>query len=197
MTSEQLSQIIKFTKPFYKKVGIYHDWNHVIAVRKNAMRISKRYQSINRKVLESACYLHDIGRSVKDEGHPQESFRLAKPFLNKISVKESELEVIQDAILSHDISAVLSAKTLEARILFDADKLEILSVYGFIRVLLFLVNERGMGVDSSVNFLWDYAESVEEKYLYTKQAKQLIRQDMEILKRMIQRYKNWLNNKAF
>lgn len=194
MTSKQLSEIKKFAKPFYAKTGAYHDWNHVLAVRRHAMRISARYENINRRVLKAACYLHDIGRSVKDEGHSQESFKIAKPFLKQINIEESEINAVEDTIISHDVSAVLDAKTTEARILFDADKLEILSVYGFIRVLLFLVDERKMSIDSAINFLWNYVKSVEERYLYSQEAKELIKQDMKILERIVKRYKNWLRS---
>ena len=191
MTSRQLSQIINFSRPFYSKTGEYHGWDHVLLVRKNALNISKAYKNINTRCLEAVCYLHDIGRSVKDEGHPEESFKLCKEFLRKIGVSDNETSVIKDAVISHDLSKILKSKTLEARILFDADKIEIISVRGFLRVILFLVEERKMSLDSSVDFLWKYVNKVYKGYIFTKSAKNLIKNDVKIINNLVRRYGSW------
>lgn len=191
MNLRQLEKIKRFAKPFYASTGRWHDWSHVEAVRRHALKLARRQKGVNLRVLEAACYLHDIGRSVKDKDHPEESVKIAIPFLRKIGLSFSEIEGVSHAIISHDVSKILEAKTVEARILFDADKLEILSVYGFIRVGFFLVEERGMEMSEAINFLWEFVVSVRDKYLQTMQAKETVNKDMKILQQVVERFNSW------
>lgn len=191
MTQLQLAQIKKFSREFYPEKDQFHGFDHALMVKKYALRFAKNYPKVNRKALEAACYLHDIGRSMKDEGHPEESAKLAKPFLEKINLTREEIGVIIDAVINHDKSKILNAITTEARLLFDADKVLILTVFGFIRVSFFLVEERRMKMKNAIKFLWQYAEEVREKYIYTDEAKAVIDKDLGTVEEMVKRFLQW------
>lgn len=195
MNKYQLVKIREFTKPFYEKAGGYHGWDHIVAVRRNALRLAKHYKNVNLVVLEAACYLHDIGRSVgrsvKDKGHNQESVKLATPFLEKIGVSKKDIGAVNHAVECHAKELILSAKTMEAKLLFDADKLEILSVYGFMRVWMFLVEERKMKLDEALDFLWDWVVEVRKRYLQTIYAKRIVDPELKVLTLMVKRFRAW------
>lgn len=191
MTNQQLAQIKAFSKPFYRKTGKFHGWDHIKEVAKHALHLSKEYPQTNLNVLLSACFLHDIGRSIKDKNHARESTRIATPFLLKIKVDQQDIDAITHAILCHEYKEITSAKTIEARILFDADKLEILSVHGFLRTAFWLVEERNMEFSHAVNFLWSYSKKTFENYLFSQRAKDIVSPEMDVLTQLVNRFNTW------
>ena len=102
-----------------------------------------------------------------------------------------EIEAINHAIHCHDVKKIHEANSIEAKLLFDADKLEILSVFGFLRVVVFLMEERHMKISEAVNFLWGFSLNVYEKLLNTEEARMLIAQDMDLLRAMVEKYNSW------
>jgi uncharacterized protein len=191
MTQKQLKQIEEFVTPYYQKTGKFHGWDHITSVRNNAKRLSVNYPEVNILALDAACLIHDIGRTIKDEGHPQESARLAKPFLQKIGLPANEIELILHAVSIHSSKDIYKAKTIEDKLLFDADKLEILSVYGFMRVALWLIEERNMTLEKAIDFLWKYCQKVYQEGLQTAAAKKIIAPQMRTLSSLVQKFQSW------
>src|SRR5579859_1901764 len=144
MTKKQLDQIKNFSLKYYKKTDQFHDERHPRLTTIYAMELAKDYPNVNLYVLEAACYLHDIGRIRADETHPKEGVKMAKPFLKKLGISKKEAEAILHAVAVHAAEDIHKAKTIEAKLLFDADKIQILSVYGFLRVTFFLIAQRKM-----------------------------------------------------
>jgi len=194
MNKSQLNKIVLFAKPYYKKADKYHGWDHIVAVRRNALILTRGYKSVNLGVLEAGCYLHDIGRSKKDKGHAVESGKLARPYLKKIGVCRKERDEIVHAVVSHAKEKILKARTLEAKLLFDADKLEILSVFGFLRVWAWLADERDMELNKAMEFLWKWILSIRKKYLQTNSAKKIADGEMKLISRIVENFKTWGRN---
>ncbi len=195
MTQKQLKQIRDFSKKYYKKTDQFHDLSHIKFVLRNARKLAKQFKNVKWRVLEAACYLHDIGRTVKDEEHPAESVKIATSFMKKISISKKEIDEINHAIISHHKDKILESKTLEAKLLFDADKLEILSVYGFLRVWAFLIEQRKMKMNQAMDFLWKWILSVKAERLQTNQAKRIVNQQFKVLREIIFQFKNWQKTK--
>lgn len=191
MTKKQLTKIINFVKPIYQKTGKFHAWDHVLAVRRNSLMLTSGHYKVNRSILEAACYLHDIGRSVKDEGHPGQSVKMATPFLKRINIDQEEIDDINHAIVSHEKAKILSARTIEAKLLFDADKLEMLSVYGFVRVTFWLSEERNMSISNALNFLWKYILDIRRNYLQTSEAKEIADHEIKVIKILVIQFNKW------
>lgn len=185
MTDSQLQQIIDFCRPYYDATGRWHGWDHIAAVQKLAGAIADaEFPDTNRRCLMAAATIHDMGRTVKDEGHAEESGRIAEPFLQSIGVSEDEIRIIIDAVVHHDVKNIERSKTIEARIVYDADKIEILSSYGFLRVAFWLVEERKMGLGEAVRFLDEYCERFEAT-LYSDFAKKLIAKDRTLIHELL------------
>lgn len=191
MTESQLDQIMDFCKPYYTKTGRWHAWDHVTAVQKHACAIAKaEFPEVDTKILIAAATIHDMGRIIKDEGHAEQSGVIAKPFLETLGITKQEISTILDAVTHHDVKKIKQAQTLEARIVYDADKIEILSTYGFMRVAFWLVEEREMELGKAVNFLWEYCENFHAT-LYSTYAKQFIKEDMKLLSKMVDRFNEY------
>jgi len=185
MTGTQLKQIIAFCKPYYKATGRWHAWNHIHAVRKIACAIADaEFPQADKRIITAAATIHDMGRIIRDEGHAEESGKLAEPFLLAIGLPRQEVDAVLDAVVHHDVKKIDQAKTVEARIVFDADKVEILSAYGFMRVAFWLVEERKMELGEAVNFLWDYCGGFRQK-LFSDFAKKTVEKDFELLEKLV------------
>ena len=195
MTSKQLSQIKNFAKGYYQKNDQFHQWEHAILTVKYARMLAKQFKNVNFKVLDAACYLHDIGRVNKDDGHPEESARLARPFLKRIGLSNDEIKAIIHAVEIHAKERIREAETIEAKLLFDADKLQILSVYGFIRVYSFLVAIRKWEMERSLDFMWDYVKSVHREYLQTPLAKKILDKEVKQIEKIVICFKKGLQGK--
>lgn len=191
MTQRQLSQIVAFSKPYYKATGAFHAWDHIVRVQRLALKIAEQeFPQANKLTLKAAATLHDVGRIIKDDGHPLESGKIAKPFLQTIGLSKDEIENLLDAFIYHEVGEIDKAKTLEARIVFDADKIDILSTYGFMRVWYWLMEERKMPLSKALHFLWDYCERFYSK-LYSKYAKNLVKNDLKVIRELIKRFDSY------
>lgn len=191
MTENQLQQIVDFCKPYYKATGRWHAWDHITGVQRLALAIAEEeYPDANKKALIAAATIHDMGRIIRDEGHAGESGKIAKPFLEAINIPKEEMDIILDAVVHHDVKEIDKSKTIEARIVFDADKIEILSVYGFMRVAFWLVEEREMELGEAVRFLWEYCGRFKTK-LTSKYAKLAVASDLKLLESMIQSFNQY------
>lgn len=191
MTKSQLSAVKKVAKEFYKKTGVFHAWDHAEMVLFWAKKIASKYDSVNLEVLESAVYIHDIGRSIQDEGHPKISAEIAKDFLVEQKIASEEIALILEAVSHHDKAEINKAKSMEAKILFDADKLQIVSLFGFLRCLMWLVNERNMHYNDAIQFLFKYVIDVKENYLQTKEAKEVAKEEFPKIETMVTEFLDW------
>lgn len=193
MITQQLDQLIEFVKPYYfnEKAGKFHDWRHVEMVLHAAEELALGRDDLNLNLLKASCYIHDIGRVISDETHPVESMKIATPFLVEIGVSKADIDIIGDSVLNHGIEKILSSKTVEAKLLFDADKLQIVSLYGFIRVWGWLVEERNMDIDKAMIFLHDYAHKTVEKYLQTDRAKKIAINEIKKVDAVVLDWKKW------
>ncbi len=118
-----------------------HDWQHTLRVVRLAKTIGES-QAADLLVLETAAYLHDIGRSRQDKSkgelcHAQESARLAEPLVCGLNISGKRRDNILHCIASHRFRREPAPRTLEAKVLFDADKLDAIGAVGIARAYLF------------------------------------------------------------
>lgn len=195
MNTKQLGQIKQFAKSYYQKNDQFHQWGHAVLTVKYARMLARQYKKVNLNILDAACYLHDIGRVNKDDGHPEESAKLAEPFLRKIGLNEEETKAVIHAVEIHAKERIREAETIEAKLLFDSDKIQILSVYGFIRVYSFLIVMRKWDMEKALNFMWDYVQSVHKDYLQTPLAKRILDKEIKQLKKIMVSFKRGIEGR--
>jgi len=114
-----------------------HDFEHTIRVYKNAQKICKK-EKANEKLVLSAALLHDIVSYPKSDKRSKtssiKSATKSKQILEKLDFSKDEIAIISDAISDHSFSQNKIPKTLEGKILQDADRLDALGAIGIARV---------------------------------------------------------------
>jgi uncharacterized protein len=118
-----------------------HDWDHTLRVRRLCERIGDA-EGVDMNVLLASAYLHDIARSHQDDSrgavcHAEKGAQLAAPIVNKLPLTADQKDNILHCIRSHRFRGNLNPRTPEARVLFDADKLDAIGAIGVARAFLF------------------------------------------------------------
>jgi len=126
-----------------------HGFPHVIRVYDLCLKIGKKL-SANLLVLKLAALFHDIGRlneprSFNKKNHAEISAKIALNFLlsKNFDISNEDIENIIHSIKAHSFSNKIIPKTLEAKILSDADKLDALGAIGLYRTIGFTVKNHG------------------------------------------------------
>ena len=142
-----IQKIEKIAKKYFDGASGCHNWSHIERVRKLALRIGKS-EKADLKIIEIAVLLHDIGRKfeMKNRGykngiklcHAVEGKKEAQKILeNYKKITQEEKENILHCIEAHRSRNELIPNTLEAKIVFDADKLDSIGAVGIARDFLF------------------------------------------------------------
>ena len=114
-----------------------HDFEHVMRVYKNVEFLC-RAENLNSELALASSLLHDIilypktGKNAKNSA--KESADAAKTILKKIGYSNDEVRIITDAIADHGFSLGKTPKTIEGKILQDADRLDALGAVGIARM---------------------------------------------------------------
>lgn len=118
-----------------------HDKEHVYRVLYNALKIAKTEEGVDYDILIAACLLHDIGRKeqIADPSlcHAQVGSEKAYAFLLELGMDMDFAEAVRHCIQTHRFRKNLPPQTLEAKILFDADKLDATGAIGIARTLMY------------------------------------------------------------
>lgn len=113
-----------------------HDLAHIHRVFRNAMRIHTA-EGGNGRVLAASVLLHDCVAVEKNSPLRSQASRLAAEkasgILAGLGWTGTDIEAVAHAILTHSFSASLSPRTLEAKILQDADRLDAIGMVGAAR----------------------------------------------------------------
>ncbi len=121
-----------------------HDFDHVKRVLRLVERVG-RAEKGDIEVLRAAALLHDIGRADENRTgkcHAENGALMARQILHDCGFPESKIEAVLHCIGSHRFRGNLKPRSLEAKILFDADKLDAIGATGIARAYSF-GGERG------------------------------------------------------
>lgn len=140
-TPDPVAQIRRIAQGFFKQARGSHDWEHTMRVHKLCMRIGP-IEGADMLVLEAAAYLHDIGRADQDAVngslcHALKGAEKAGVILSPIPIDEDRKANIIHCVRAHRFRDDYPPATTEARVLFDADKLDAIGAVGVARAYLF------------------------------------------------------------
>jgi uncharacterized protein len=118
-----------------------HAWDHTQRVYNLCLHIGES-EGADMEVLKIAAYLHDVGRPFQDESkgaisHEEKGAEMARAHLGKYPISEGQNTNIIHCIRSHRFRGDCQPETLEAKVLFDADKLDAIGAIGIGRSFLF------------------------------------------------------------
>jgi uncharacterized protein len=141
LTQKVVKTIETEAKKHFKSIHGCHDWSHVERVRKSALKIG-RAEGADLRVVEIAALLHDIGRREEDLSkglicHAEKSAEKSRKLLAKYKFTKKDTENILHSILSHRFRNNHEPLTIEAKVLFDADKLDSIGAIGLGRSFQF------------------------------------------------------------
>ncbi len=115
----------------------HHDKYHTERVYNTAVQIAKR-EKADLDVVRAAALLHDIARALEDEGkitdHASEGAKMARKILEEVDFPKEKIPKVIHCIETHRFRKNMKAKSLEAKILQDADRLDIIGAIGIARV---------------------------------------------------------------
>jgi uncharacterized protein len=116
-----------------------HDLSHVRRVVKNCVYLTEM-ESADPFVTLPSAWLHDCVAVPKDSPLRSQGSRLAADaataFLSGISYPEERLGDVYHAIEAHSFTAAIPTRSLDARVVQDADRLDSLGAIGIARCLL-------------------------------------------------------------
>ena len=132
---------IKQAREWYIKADAVHDFDHVLRVLHMAERLAKA-EGADLEIVRAAALLHDAegtmpGADVRADHH-HASAEFAAAILQKEGWDAERIASVQHCIRAHryrDRSE--PPQTIEAKVLFDADKLDVLGAIGAARVIAY------------------------------------------------------------
>ncbi len=139
-----------------------HDMDHVERVLRLCIQLAEG-QDVDMDILQAAALLHDIARVREDSDssgrtdHAVLGAEMAGPVLREAGFPEEKIVRVQDCIRTHRYRAGDEPGSLEAKILFDADKLDALGAIGMARAFVW-VGRNGARIYADVD-VDEYAES--------------------------------------
>jgi uncharacterized protein len=116
-----------------------HDMDHVMRVYGTCLLLAKDEPGIDLDVLRAAALLHDIARAeeYRDRSggidHAALGAEKATRVLKELGYPEEKIERIRHCVLTHRFRGDNPPETMEAKILFDADKLDMVGAVGVAR----------------------------------------------------------------
>lgn len=172
-----------------------HDKEHIYRVLYNALDIAKTENNVDYDVLIGACLLHDIGRKEQYENptlcHAMVGGEKAYNFLIEHDFDVAYAEKVKQCIQTHRYRKNNSPQSLEAKILFDADKLDAAGAMGIARTLMYkgIVSEPLYSLlpdgmvsdgenDTAPSFFQEYKYKLEKIYsnFYTAKGTEVARE---------------------
>lgn len=118
-----------------------HDKEHIYRVLYNALEIAKTEKNVDYDVLVGACLLHDIGRKEQFDDpclcHATVGSEKAYRFLVSHGFDSEYAEKVMHCIKTHRFRKNSPPESVEAKILFDADKLDAAGAMGITRTLIY------------------------------------------------------------
>lgn len=132
-------------RAFYADADSAHDFEHILRVTKMAEHLA-RAEGADLEIVRAAALLHDIARHDEDTAardahasadppmdHAGVSANEARAYLLRNGADENFAARVAEAIRSHRFRGTAQPTTLEAKILFDADKLDSIGAIGVAR----------------------------------------------------------------
>ncbi|AFL94571.1 hypothetical protein containing HD domain 1 [Thermococcus cleftensis] len=183
----------EFARGFFEREGT-HGFSHTERVFNLCLHIG-REEGADLEVLALASLLHDIARPLESAGkvedHAVEGAKIARRFLTSLGYPEEKVEAVAHAIEAHRFSRGPEPKTLEAKILSDADKLDAIGAIGIARVFMYS-GENGRDIEASLRHFEEkifklkdlmYTETArriaEERHVFTLEFIERIRREIE------------------
>ncbi len=134
---------IEEARTWYQDADPVHDFDHVLRVYRVAEKLAQA-EGADLEIVHAAALLHDsVGSAPGAEGtaraeHHLASAEFAGEILAEKEWPEEKIKAVQHCIRAHRFRGKQDPpETLEAKVLFDADKLDVLGAIGAARTIAY------------------------------------------------------------
>ena len=134
---------IEQARSWYQESDPVHDFDHVLRVYRVAERLAKA-EGADLEIVHAAALLHDSrgsapgGEGITRAEHHITSAEFAGEVLSDMNWPQEKIQAVQHCIRAHRFRSQDEApQTLEAQVLFDADKLDVLGAIGAARTIAY------------------------------------------------------------
>ena len=133
---------IEQAREWYAAGDQVHDFDHVLRVYRLAEVLAEK-EGADMEIVRAAALLHDAESASGNVEIRLDHHEAAAAFAGKVLLQEGwpteRIQAAQECILSHRFRTGDSPKSLEAKVLFDADKLDAIGAIGVARALAYAV----------------------------------------------------------
>ena len=129
-------------RTWYQDTDAVHNFDHILRVYNMAVRLAK-VEGADMEIVHAAALLHDAEGSAPGEAdaraaHHHASARFATEVLSAKGWARERIDAVVHCILAHRFrNPAEQPQTLEAQIIFDADKLDAIGAIGAARVIAY------------------------------------------------------------
>jgi uncharacterized protein len=133
---------IEQARQYYLSADPVHDFHHILRVLALAERVG-RAEGADLEIVRAAVLLHDASGATPAAGastratHHEASADFARTVLAGEGWPEARLEAVLHCIRAHRFRGTEVPRSLEAQILFDCDKLDVLGAIGVARTMAY------------------------------------------------------------
>ncbi len=122
---------------YYEGADAIHDFDHVLRVLALAERIG-RAEGADLEIVRAATLLHDVGRAMDEAaGRDHAAFGAEQVWEILAGHPADKVQAVSHAIAAHRFRTGTRPETLEAQVLFDADKLDAIGAMGVARAFAY------------------------------------------------------------
>ncbi len=141
MSKQNYELIREKARSYFSSAKASHGWDHTKRVHRICMYIGDK-EGADPAILGIAAYLHDIARFEQDKNkggfcHAEKGADMARKILEDYSFKKEYIDSIAHCIETHRYRNDKIPETIEAKVLFDADKIDSIGAVGIGRVFMF------------------------------------------------------------
>ena len=208
---------IKDARNWYSQNDPVHGYDHIYRVYMLALRLAES-EGADVEIVKAAVLLHDINEfheteldAQQREEHHIASADFAEKILSTEGWSKKRIVAVKHCIRAHRFRSYAERpNTIEAKILFDADKLDAIGAIGVARAVAYAVRSgQPLFSEVSTKFLETGAKESEEPHsayheyvvklsklkrlLYTSEAKRIAEERHSFMKEFFERLLNELN----
>jgi uncharacterized protein len=174
ITGAQMKKIEEFARKKYENFsGVHNMRGHINLVLRNAEILAKK-EGGDLRICKAAILLHDVGYVYSDREHAKYSARMAGAFLRNLGMDKGTVERIITCIKYHGWKFKKERTTLEAKIVGDADRMEVFGPWGLGRVFEDDLTKRKFGINETLARAEEFTEKA-FRSMHTKTGKKLAR----------------------
>jgi len=178
LTKRQIKQIEKFALDFYKKLDETHGIEHTTRTAKLAEYLAKK-EKANLQIVRLGALLHQFHNE-----------KIVERFLRKIKVDEKIMKQLVHCVECSWSTNIYKAKTIEAKVVYDADKLQVIGPFGIIQEIAYDSGPRKIGFREAIKHTQITSERL-YKTLQTKTAKNLAKRPHQFILKFWRIFDKW------